>query len=136
MGVQPSASWTYYVRARPSSPYVGWRASCEPFSASTLVSHTQSSSLSRNICVDSAPCSATNTTKVMCKHVQTSCTHKNTIYTCIKRLMFIPIKGQDWCSPTKDKGESSLPLSPRRWSDECELCNKLEYRVEVNNIWL
>ena len=34
-----------------------------------------------------------------------------------------------------DKEESSLPLSPRRWSNECELYNKLESRGEVNNIW-
>ena len=32
------------------------------------------------------------------------------------------------------KKESSLPLSPRRWSDECELYNKLESQGEVNNL--
>ena len=35
-----------------------------------------------------------------------------------------------------DKGESSLPLLPRRWSDECELYNKLESWGEVNNLQL
>ena len=134
MGVQPSTSWTYCVLARSFPPSVGWRASCEPWSASTLVSHTRSSSLSIKLRVAYAPCSAWNTTKVMCKHVQTSCTHKNTIYTCIKILIFIPTEGQDRCSPTEDKGESSLSLSPRQWSDECELYNNLESRGEVDNL--
>ena len=136
MGVQPLASWTYCVLAWPSSPCVGWRASYKPFYASTLVSRTRSSSLSIKLRVASAPCSASNTNKVMCKNVQTSCKHKNTIYTCIKRLMFIPTESRDRCSPIEDKGEPYLPLSPRRWSDECELYNKLESWGEVDNLRL
>ena len=34
-----------------------------------------------------------------------------------------------------DKRESSLPLSPRRWPDKCELYNKLESGGEVDNLW-
>ena len=41
MGVQTSASWTYCILQWPSLPCVGWLASCEPYSASTLVSHTE-----------------------------------------------------------------------------------------------
>ena len=33
-----------------------------------------------------------------------------------------------------DKGESSLPLSPHWWSDECELYNKVESQGEVDNL--